>query len=233
MTAEIIIALVPLTQTALWVALIGFGLWRYNDPISKLIKTIHRRVESGSSVKAGPLALGEQVQSQDEQSQKNEVQKEAEEYVSVQGRLLSEVSPEEKVSIRSKIVLAEDLALRAIQDDFNEPLKRNIQFIGGFSADAIFKKYDLQYLVEVKVVTGRSSAKTARKGIAQLQHSMREISSTKTRGILSLVYLDDSDIDKNETDIRILVTDYPEIQIKMWTLSALMERYGITSAPAM
>ena len=233
MIAEIIIALVPLIQTALWVALIAFGLWRYNDPISRLIKTIHRRVESGSSVKAGPLELGEQIQPQDEQSQRNEVQKEAEEYVSGQGRQLSDIAPDEKLSIRSRIVLAEDLALRAIQDDFNEPLKRNIQFVGGFSADAIFKKNGIQHLVEVKVVTGRSREKAARTGIAQLQHSMHKISSTKTQGILSLVYLDDGDIDKSEADIRELVTNYPGIQIKLWTLSALMERYGITSKPTL
>ncbi len=54
-------AWVPLLQTLAWVALIIAGAKRFDVQIQTLVDAIQRRIISGSSVKAGPFELGEDV----------------------------------------------------------------------------------------------------------------------------------------------------------------------------
>lgn len=54
-------AWVPLLQTLAWAALIIAGAKRFDVQIQTLVDAIQRRIISGSSVKAGPFELGEDV----------------------------------------------------------------------------------------------------------------------------------------------------------------------------
>lgn len=51
----------PLLQTGLWVALIVIAAWKYD--LGKVIDALARRIERGSSFKAGPFEVGEDLKS--------------------------------------------------------------------------------------------------------------------------------------------------------------------------
>ena len=53
---------VPLFQTLLWVALIIAGLALFSRQLRNIFSAIQRRIETGSSLEAGPLKLGEDIQ---------------------------------------------------------------------------------------------------------------------------------------------------------------------------
>jgi hypothetical protein len=52
---------VPFFQTALWVVLIAVGLIFFSRQLRQLFEAIRRRVETGSSLEAGPIKLGEDL----------------------------------------------------------------------------------------------------------------------------------------------------------------------------
>lgn len=62
-------AYVPLLQTLTWVLLILLGAWKYSDHLARTIQVIQRRIEHGSSFKAGPLELGEDLRALEHVSQ--------------------------------------------------------------------------------------------------------------------------------------------------------------------
>lgn len=49
---------VPLLQTLMWVGLAMYVAYRFSDQLQAFLSTIHDRVASGSSLKAGPVELG-------------------------------------------------------------------------------------------------------------------------------------------------------------------------------
>lgn len=54
-------SLVPLAQTLVWIGLLCFVAWRYKSHIASILSAIQKRIERGSSFKAGPLELGEDL----------------------------------------------------------------------------------------------------------------------------------------------------------------------------
>ena len=53
---------VPLFQTLLWVVALATGAFLFRVQISELVGAVRRRVQSGSSLRAGPLEIGEDFQ---------------------------------------------------------------------------------------------------------------------------------------------------------------------------
>ncbi len=52
---------IPLFQTFLWIGLFVFFAIKYSTKLNKLLEIIFRRIDSGSSIKAGPIELGEEL----------------------------------------------------------------------------------------------------------------------------------------------------------------------------
>ncbi len=52
---------IPLAQTVIWVILIGVAIYWLKDQIKALVGAVEYRVRSGSSVKAGPIEIGEDL----------------------------------------------------------------------------------------------------------------------------------------------------------------------------
>ncbi|MDB5973985.1 MAG: hypothetical protein JWR07_745 [Nevskia sp.] len=52
---------IPLAQTILWAALIGIGIYWLKDQIKALVGAFVHRISTGSSFKAGPVELGEDL----------------------------------------------------------------------------------------------------------------------------------------------------------------------------
>ena len=56
---------VPLFQTLIWPTLIACALWCFRKPVTAVFETIRKRIEKGSSLKAGPVEIGEDLQKLD------------------------------------------------------------------------------------------------------------------------------------------------------------------------
>jgi hypothetical protein len=54
-------AFVPLFQTLAWILLILLAAWKYGAHLARTIEVVQSRIEHGSSFKAGPLELGEDL----------------------------------------------------------------------------------------------------------------------------------------------------------------------------
>jgi hypothetical protein len=54
-------AFVPLFQSLSWIALIVLAGWRYKTQVAKIVDAIQKRIEHGSSFKAGPIELGQDL----------------------------------------------------------------------------------------------------------------------------------------------------------------------------
>ena len=54
---ELLAPYVPLLQTVLWIALIVAGIIVFRKQMIQIVETIRRRIETGSSLKAGPVDL--------------------------------------------------------------------------------------------------------------------------------------------------------------------------------
>jgi hypothetical protein len=68
--------LVPLIQTVLWVGLISAVLYRYHDLIEALITSVKTRIDSGGSLRVGPVELAAIAKPQDpEQQAKNSMKR--------------------------------------------------------------------------------------------------------------------------------------------------------------
>jgi pYEATS domain-containing protein involved in immunity len=56
-------SLVPLLQTIAWIGLIIYGARKFSSQLVGLISAVESRIKSGSSFKAGPVELGEDLKS--------------------------------------------------------------------------------------------------------------------------------------------------------------------------
>jgi len=59
---------VPLFQTLSWIGLIAFMVFKFASKLESLLEIVLNRVKSGSSLKAGPVELGEDLRSLDKVS---------------------------------------------------------------------------------------------------------------------------------------------------------------------
>jgi hypothetical protein len=53
---------VPLFQSCVWPTFLGLVLWCFRRPIASCVETVQKRIEAGSSLKAGPIEIGEDLQ---------------------------------------------------------------------------------------------------------------------------------------------------------------------------
>ena len=130
---------VPLATTFLWVLLIvGLVAW-FNKPLRAILEAVHRRIETGSTVKAGWFELTDQLrpQSPEQQRERAKIEIAEVEQQEVAGSIGNQTSRADAVNL---YLQAEDLALRAVQAEYEIPLSRNLTTSGGAQFDAAFVK---------------------------------------------------------------------------------------------
>lgn len=154
-------AWVPLFQTALWVALIVWLVLRYHAQLGALIAAVQKRIEHGSSLKAGPFELGEGAKPESVATQKDRL---AEESKTTDASTLAAPARE---SVKSRYLLAEDLVMRKLQAEFGIPIKRQIALGPDARFDGLFAKQGAGYGIEVKYLNRRGSSKELAEMIQQ------------------------------------------------------------------
>lgn len=146
---------IPLLQTILWVAPIGYILWRYHAQLDSIFTALNKRISSGSGVKVGVLGMTVDVEAQSAQQQLEKIQEEVgqidpqQEAANTPGpHPVGAPTPEKRLA--SEAFVAEDLALREMAEVFSTAITRQVR-IGSDVFDGFFKYDGIPYFFEVKI----------------------------------------------------------------------------------
>jgi hypothetical protein len=151
-------AFVPLFQTILWVGLIVWLIFRYHHQVVEILKAVQDRIIKGSSVKAGPFELGEDIRPQDVEEQNKRIEQEVQQIE--EDRSPPATSSEQhriqpsRTNVRKRYLLAEDLVMRELQSEFDAVMNRSVRF-SDIELDGMFAKDGAGFGVEVKYVSDR------------------------------------------------------------------------------
>jgi len=216
--------IVPLAQTALWIGLIVWIVNRYGGFIDQVLYLFRKRVESGSSVKAGPFEIGEAVEPQSLSDQK----KEADEEIIESSEKFDTLSRRDKSSIRSEYFLIEDLALRAIQEQYGVSIQRNVKVLSLFEADGVFTKNGTLHVVEVKSGPLSKVKPIASNTLSRLDTLISSYGWKNVVIVFVMVIRDTKDENKTNLQTDIPIDNYnTKIQIHTYMEGELKAAVGI------
>lgn len=223
----------PLIQTVLWVGLIAGVLWRFYSPIYGLLVALQKRVEAGSNIKAGPFELTDQLKPQDPSKQKEKAESEVQEVLEAMPQLESTnmtSSPSQlAAAVHAKYFQAEDLVLRAIQDEYGATVSRQMTAGADMGFDGTFINNGRLNIVEVKYVSGSSNA------VLKLRHSIERLSTTISKYrwhnvqiILAVVFERPEEVAKGYERLQELIalTSTPVV-IRCYSFPELQRKFGI------
>lgn len=227
----------------IWPVLIGLLVILFKKQIRAFLDVMIDRVKAGASIKAGPLEIGSvEVQTTAQQAARleTEVKQTAEseqtsessatpESVETQPETASIEAPKNE-ELKSAYVVAEDLALREIQAEFNAPLVRNVS-ITGEQFDG-FLAADQQHLIEVKFFRLPAKIKTADRMAAKFGASLFRLGARSVRGILAIVFDTDVDIahERQKFVSAAARNSSIPIDVRIYLFADLRTKYGFDDA---
>ena len=238
----------PFLQTVLWVGLVGGIAYRFHKPIQGLLEALTERIKSGSDVTAGPFSV-KAMQSLSVPEQAARANQEIEEANAVANSPAipapAEESPSDQIptpppppntpaptpQFRAQYFQAEDLALRAIQAEFGEPISRQVSAGRNQEFDGAFVHNNRMNIVEVKYV----SKAPPKAMLQQVLHRVQSfISSHNLKSVnLVLVAVVDRTADVEATLKRFTAaadeSSIPTI-VRVYALSELQAKFGIVDA---
>lgn len=153
----------PLLQTLAWIALIVWTVLRFSRELKAIVGAIEARIKDGSSIKAGPVEIGSLVRPQSTAEQSEQIQLELEDYSSgiesdgSEGRSDShESSSGEDIDLfnKSRPIIAEDLVLRMLQEEYGTLISRKVSGGKNLRFDGFFVAGEAPHAVEVKYSSG-------------------------------------------------------------------------------
>lgn len=228
----------PLIQTVLWVGLIAGIVWRFHSPIYGLLVALQKRIEGGSSVKAGPFEISDQLKPQDPIAQKEKAAGEVQEVLQGQdlhveaGQAASPVATQvgRAALIQSRYFQAEDLVLRSLQAEYGVPVSRQVTAGRDSGFDGLFLANGRTNVVEVKYVAGRGRSPAVKASIQKLTAAIREYGWDNSQIILALIF-------ENSDDVRyvreMLSTAFSgnavPVVVRVFTMDQLREQFGVAS----
>lgn len=219
--------LVPLMQTLAWIGLILFLVLRYGVFLNKLLKIVEQRIEGGSSFKFGQLEFGQAIESQSIENQKAKADEETQEYL--EANVGSSESLESNgPKVRSDSFLAEDLALRALQEVSGEFIERHAQISPELLVDGVLERSGRYTLIEVKLVTNASVHQIAQKAIARLTSPIVRNSWPDVSVMICLIFNDSDPTAADTVALNLLIKNAPvDVEYVIFRLDELRERFGI------
>jgi len=226
----------PLLQTLLWVGLFSAVFWRYHEIIGKLLETIHKRIESGSAVKAGPLELAEQLRPQNAEQQREKLAVEVEQLTQEeppepygQAANARALPPPDPSMLRSLYFQSEDLGLRAVQAHYGAPVSRQVQVGPDLQLDGFFTLGGVGYLVEVKYARFRYPQKLLQATAEKLLTKTSSLGWRNIHIVLVVVYGEATrDLKAEESRMREIFGTYEEkVTVHCYRLKELAERFGV------
>lgn len=225
--------LAPLLQTVLWVSLVAGIVWRFNRPLHALLVSLQKRVESASTIKAGPFEISQQLRPQDPTSQREKVEVEIRELQQTAPNSSPDTRPKSTKSLQNRYFQAEDLALRAIQAEYGVSISRQVTAGSDRGFDGAFVLGGRLHVVEVKYSFHKITPQVVRISIERLISYFEKYGWGNVQIILALVYEDPSDINLEE-DIGVQLSSIysTPIEIRKYLLADLEQEFGVSDKEA-
>lgn len=238
----------PFLQTVLWVALIGGMTWRFHKPIQQLLEALTERIKSGSDVTAGPFSV-KTMQSLSVPEQAARANQEIEEAnalanapalsapddanveASPSATMPSKATPIPTPQFRAKYFQAEDLALRAVQAEFGQPISRQVSAGPNQNFDGAFVQNNRINIVEVKYVA-KPPPKALLYNVLHRAQSYVLGNNLKSVNLILAVVVDRAS-DVEATEKRLMaISDEAAIPtvVRVYALSELQAKFGVVDA---
>jgi len=231
----------PLLQTILWVILVGGITWKFYRPIYSLLEALADRVRGGSDVTAGPFSVrGVQPTPPSEQAARASeeikeahliAQSDSEEQGSTEPSPRSAPSSTPTPQFRAQYFQAEDLALRAVQAEFGEPINRQVQMGGIATFDGAFVKSHRLNVVEVKYWAKAPTTPIAQQVFAKLLSRFKLVTFKSINIIFVAVVDRTSDVPSLVARLTKLSDEAPiPTVVRVYSLSELQAKFGVVDA---
>ncbi len=224
-------AWVPFFQTLLWILLITGVLWRFNAQAIAILNAIKRRIEQGSSFKAGPVELGQDLRPQEPEQQKkrldDEVKQAQQEDASSHVQLVAKLSESD---FRGRILVAEELAMRELQTEFDVVVNRQVLVGRDFGMDGMFVKDGGAFGVELKYVRKNLRREHLKQIIFQYKNFAQSRGWKRFTMVLVFVYDgEDAQLSKQQEFLNSTLSEFQDFVLwRLYSLKQLTEKYGIS-----
>lgn len=220
----------PLIQTVLWVGLIVGIVWRFHAPIHGLLTALQKRIESGSNIKAGPFEISQQIQPQGVAQQVERTKSEVAELLQSQRDETPEQQFPPTSEVKSSLLEAEDLALRAVQVEYGRPISRQVNLGPDFGIDGAFTVDGQLIIVEVKhFIRARRALPTVRRTLETFQQFFHNANWQGPKVVLAIVLRYSSDVEETRTQLNALISEFDfSVDVRCYSLEDLRSRFGLS-----
>ena len=218
---------VPLFQTLLWIVFALGLLFCFRRQTLSILRAIQRRIETGATVKAGWFELSEQIRPQTPEAQRKRLDDETKEVLGSQLKSQATETTTKPEDVRSQVVQSEDLAIRALQDEFGVPVNRQVTVGAGTPFDAAFFKDGMLFLVEVKTFLRPVDRLALQNTIARLIGYSDALPNLPKRYLLALVFRTEAEITQNEEKVILALGNFgSKVEVRMYVLRELQVKFG-------
>ena len=198
-----------------------------------MLKAIQKRIESGSGIKAGPFAIESELQPQDPEQQKKNVTKEISEATEGEPFVKppkSTLTLAPRGDLQTRYFHAEDLALRAIQAEYDIPIGRQLQAGRDMQFDGFFAKGGKAHIVEVKYSQRLYPTRQIQQIIEKIFAGVGRYGWRNVKIILAIVYEDSSiDLKQEKERLRRALKDYKEVvDVLCFSFEHLALQFGVS-----
>ena len=231
----------PLLQTILWVGLVAGVLFRFHKPLHALISALAKRIESGSTLKAGPFEIADQIRPQTTAEQAIRIAEEVKALPAAAmstGTIEQSKPPPGLADVALEFARVEDLALRTIQAEVGETITRNVKIGELLHVDGLYWKDGRLTLIEVKYLPNDLHVKKfALDAAAHFQESVtkeQKLAKLWPNLLIVLVYKNTGDLAAHRQEIETMsslaILPTTVRQLTVADLSAQIVRKASTDA---
>ena len=236
----------PFLETLLWVALIVGITWRFHKPMHALLEAITDRIKGGSDVTLGPVSFKSISAPEQAERANREIEKanaaaqaalpppdpERHEHAQIPKPTLPPVpTPSATPQFRAMHFQAEDLALRAVQAEFGQPISRQVTSGRDEGFDGAFVLNNRLNIVEVKYVSRPPSLAVFQDTYSQIQSFIERNMLKSVNAILVAVVDQHQHIDATLQQLHSVANNsaFPVV-VRVYALDDLQAKFGIVDA---
>ncbi len=222
-----------LIGTVLWVALIAGLVWRFHDPVYGILSALQKRIDSGSSLKAGPFELQDQLKPSSPEAQRVKVETETAEAAAqaVEGtaapRSPASIAGDKRITL--KAFLSEDLALRTIQAEYGALVQRQVS-AGPNSRifDGFLLNNGRPTVVEVRFIRERASVQRLGSSLERIAAAIQSSPWPNAQLLLALVLEHETAVPDRDRVLRNLLASVKfDVQARIFFMPELLRRFGL------
>lgn len=224
---------VPLASTLVWAVLIvGLVVW-FRRPIRSILSAIQKRIEGGSTVKAGWFELSDQLRVQSPAEQRENTKAAVAEAASSTPPTAQTTHIPSRSEVASRYFLAEDLALRAVQAEYEVPITRQVAHSSGVRFDAAFAKDGRLHVVEVKAFFAGPQPEKLRASLLRVANAAREMGGPQALLVAAFVVEQPDSTDAARVRATEALKGLPiGVVVRVYSLSELKSAFGVSEGAA-